>query len=47
MKKIKYHSALTAWTLIMLFSEILKFWKKIVSKNIFFVKENIEIFNNN
>ncbi len=31
----------------MLFSEILKFFeKKIVSKNIFFVKENIEIFNN-
>jgi len=36
MKKIRYHSALTAWTLIMLFSEILKFWKKKIFQRTFF-----------
>jgi hypothetical protein len=36
MKKIRYHSALIAWTLIMLFSEILKFFEKNCFKEHFF-----------
>jgi len=41
MKKIRYHSALTAWTLIVLFSEIQKFWKNNCFNELFFLWRKI------